>query len=731
MRTSLKLTAIVVAGLMAGCASAPPPPPAAPAIELGQKIAWILQLEDRRILKIDLPPPPAPPIVRGRRPVPAPPAPASSPDLAVLVADPEARVRRRAALAVGRVGLPEGVAILVPRVADPDAEVRQMAAFALGLIGVALETGSPQPHPALLPSVAALTGALADADPLVRGRAAEALGQIGARDAAPAIGTLAAAYARTPAVAAMRPDDERWPAANESDALRLALFALVRLRAYEPLAAAVLDRNGRPVSTWWPVAYALQRIEDPRAAPALRELLKTPGRYTASFAARGLGAAKDAASVQPLVAMLDPARHPLEVVVSAIRALGQIGDAAAVKPLTGLVTTSNVDPHVRLESVSALGALRADEALPTVQDLLTESWPTLRGAALRAVAAIDRDGFVLLLSGLDPDPHWNVRAVLADVLGTLPPEISLQRLRDMLDDGDKRVIPAVLGGLVRLRAPDVDKILLARLEDSDAAVREAAARHLGELKVPGAVDALREAYTTGLRDSSYGARAAALSALEAYGAEAAATLKTALGDADWAVRVRAAQLLARIEPSGDHARAIRPAPIASTSVYDDPRLVSPANSPHAFIDTAKGTIEIELAVLDAPQTTRNFMALAAKGFFNGFAIHRVVPNFVVQDGDPRGDGGGGPGYSIRDELNDRPYLRGTVGMALSWRDTGGSQFFITHSPQPHLDGRYTAFGHVVSGMEVVDRIQQGDVIQRIRIWDGTTMSIRGSSDPPS
>jgi cyclophilin family peptidyl-prolyl cis-trans isomerase len=96
-----------------------------------------------------------------------------------------------------------------------------------------------------------------------------------------------------------------------------------------------------------------------------------------------------------------------------------------------------------------------------------------------------------------------------------------------------------------------------------------------------------------------------------------------------------------------------------------------------------------------------------------------VPNFVVQDGDPRGDGQGGPGYAIRDELNDRPYVRGTVGMALSGPDTGGSQFFITHSPQPHLDARYTAFGRVINGMDVVDRIQQGDVIQRVRVWDGT------------
>ena len=131
---------------------------------------------------------------------------------------------------------------------------------------------------------------------------------------------------------------------------------------------------------------------------------------------------------------------------------------------------------------------------------------------------------------------------------------------------------------------------------------------------------------------------------------------------------------------------------------------------------------MELSVLDAPLTVDNFITLARKGYFNGLAIHRVVPDFVVQDGDPRGDGEGGPGYTIRDEINQLPYLRGTVGMALAGRDTGGSQFFITHSPQPHLDSRYTVFGHVVSGMEVVDRIAVGDIVRTVRIWDGVTAS---------
>ena len=192
------------------------------------------------------------------------------------------------------------------------------------------------------------------------------------------------------------------------------------------------------------------------------------------------------------------------------------------------------------------------------------------------------------------------------------------------------------------------------------------------------------------------------------------------------MRVRAARLMAQLDPAAaaEAAAQIRPAPTTlSAELYTSPRAVEPAVSTQVYIDTDRGTIQIELAVLDAPLTVENFIALARKGFFNGLSVHRVVPDFVVQDGDPRGDGEGGPGYSIRDELNERPYLRGTVGMALDpWPDTGGSQYFITHSPQPHLDARYTVFGRVIAGMDVVDQIQQWDVIRRVRIWDGTQLT---------
>ena len=114
-------------------------------------------------------------------------------------------------------------------------------------------------------------------------------------------------------------------------------------------------------------------------------------------------------------------------------------------------------------------------------------------------------------------------------------------------------------------------------------------------------------------------------------------------------------------------------------------------------------------------TVDNFLQLAKSGFFNGLSFIRVVPNFVIQGGDPRGDQNGSPGYQIRDEINQRIYQTGTLGMALSGKDTGGSQFFITHSPQPHLDGGYTVFGQVVEGMEVVNRIARGDKIESVEI----------------
>jgi cyclophilin family peptidyl-prolyl cis-trans isomerase len=139
-------------------------------------------------------------------------------------------------------------------------------------------------------------------------------------------------------------------------------------------------------------------------------------------------------------------------------------------------------------------------------------------------------------------------------------------------------------------------------------------------------------------------------------------------------------------------------------------------SVRAVLTTEKGKFTIVFAPEDAPLTVDNFIKLARANYFNGVEVHRVVPNFVMQDGDPRGDGNGGPGWSIRCEVNMLPYDRGAVGMALSGKDTGGSQWFVTHSPQPHLDGGYTVFGRVSEAdMKVVDSIVRGDRILSVKI----------------
>ena len=131
-----------------------------------------------------------------------------------------------------------------------------------------------------------------------------------------------------------------------------------------------------------------------------------------------------------------------------------------------------------------------------------------------------------------------------------------------------------------------------------------------------------------------------------------------------------------------------------------------------------GEIRLEFYPEDAPKTVENFVTLAKKGFYNGLNFHRVVADFVVQGGCPKGTGTGGPGYQIKAEVNKQKHVRGTVAMARSQDpDSAGSQFYICYGSTPHLDGQYTVFGHVVSGMELVDRIKQGDRMTSVAITE--------------
>ena len=657
MTCSRAIPITMVALVAAACASAPVAPkgpvlPEPPSFE--QKMAWMLRLEDQRLLRDNSPvvaPAPPPPPVKGQQPpvvVPPPPP----PDLTWLLTDREARVRRRAALAIGRVGLADGVQPLLPVLAsDAEAEVRQMAAFALGLIG---DASAKDP----------LITALSDQSPLVQGSAAEALGLIGDASAADAVGRLVGQIVQSGALTQPPGEDDDVRRDTASAAARLGIFALVRLKGFTELASAVLDANGQPRIHWWPVAYALQRLEDKRALPALLTLAKDGNPYARAFAVKGLGALKDPSALPLLVPLLSSGDR--SVLVETIRTLGKIGDPSSAEPLQKLLHDQSVDPIVKLEIVGAIGGIHPlAGAMPPgvvddLLDLLTDSSPPLRAAALRSLAALDADNFLVVLSGLDPDPHWSVRASMATLLSTLDQEVALPRLNAMLGDQDQRVIPAVLGALTRLKAPDAAAVLLERLKADDAVVRTAAANGLAELKPSQGPAALSEAYTFGERDTTYIARAAALSALARYGAAIAMPpLQAALTDKDWAVRVRAVALMRELDRNAaDQAETtIRPSPTTvAAAAYSNPGLTNPNVSLQVYIDTDRGTIQVELAMLDAPQTVDSFITLARKGYFNGLSIHRVVPNFVMQDGITRRRRGG-PGFTIRDELNQRSYLR--------------------------------------------------------------------------
>ncbi len=145
--------------------------------------------------------------------------------------------------------------------------------------------------------------------------------------------------------------------------------------------------------------------------------------------------------------------------------------------------------------------------------------------------------------------------------------------------------------------------------------------------------------------------------------------------------------------------------------------IDPEKTYRVTIETPRGEIVLELYPQHAPKTVNNFVFLARQGFYDGVVFHRVIKNFVIQGGDPTGTGRGGPGYQFEDETADNPLTHetGVISMANAGPNTNGSQFFITHAPQPHLDGKHTVFGKVVEGMEVVDAIHQGDAMIRVTV----------------
>jgi cyclophilin family peptidyl-prolyl cis-trans isomerase len=304
-------------------------------------------------------------------------------------------------------------------------------------------------------------------------------------------------------------------------------------------------------------------------------------------------------------------------------------------------------------------------------------------------------------------------------------------------------MPELTTAVAELKPDNIDDILRGQLANADVFIRAAAAGAIADRpKDPDNVAALKAAFSVAFIKDKHedDAMLAIMDALFKLDKEAAVgSLLVALNAPDYLVRKKAFELLADpglpaknpglptlVESArGKHKDQVLPyspaygtrlGQVLNTDVDYRRALMRKDGSVRAIVTTEKGPFTIEFDPEEAPLTVDNWVKLARAGYFNGLEVHRVVPNFVMQDGDPRGDGNGGPGWSIRCEINMLPYDRGAVGMALSGKDTGGSQWFVTHAPQPHLDGGYTVFGHVAEkDMNVVDSIVRGDRIISVKI----------------
>jgi cyclophilin family peptidyl-prolyl cis-trans isomerase/HEAT repeat protein len=479
-------------------------------------------------------------------------------------------------------------------------------------------------------------------------------------------------------------------------------------------------------------------------------------------AARALGASKDARAVEPLLKLLDDESERAEV--NAVRALAALGDQRATGPLIelgeglmwGPPKMRRKDDETRnllLEVATALGMIKGERAWVFLAQLHHAFAPKYVREVEAAIAKFAGREFPEATAGFADHRDtfcrdWRSAETAALAISEWLPTKDAgvwERARHELVDGimtginspacDQRSRPEALRAVSKLAlnllaepsfaqslkpGAQIDFYLSffpSQLKEKDIIVRATAANILAEQPREAHLAPLVAALAQSANDSANDARLAILTAISKHKKpEAVEAVKSALGDQDHLVRRHAVDLLKQMG-AGDGADRVGVVQTGHGKAFYQRVVARLDKKVTATIHTAKGRIRIELFPQDAPITVDSFITLARKGFFNGLTFHRVVPNFVIQGGDPRGDGEGGPGYQIRCEINKRPYARGAVGMALSGKDTGGSQFFITHSPQPHLDGGYTVFGQVVVGMEVVDSVTRGDVIRRVEIFE--------------
>ena len=614
-------------------------------------------------------------------------------------------VRRQAALAVGRIGDGAGIDLLLPVLTDSVPAVEAAAAFALGLLKDA------RAIPLLLGMVRGVPSTEQGAPQL---EAVTAIAKIGGDEGARALSDILAAGS---------------PAAP-TPAVNAALLEAFRLGTRAPVAELVRFTDASDAATRARALYSLARLRAvPGAAPLIRALSDRDAP-TRTVAARGIGKALlDSARLDPRDALAslrrlldDPDAH---IRINALRALASFRDSTLAGAVVPLVADRDIGVAVQAETT--LGVLRGAAALAALRPRLTNSVFALKRQAIIAVAQADSAAGVAAAVAVTNDGDWRWRSVAAEAYGAAR---ARDRLERQLTDPDGRVVAQALQALQRI-VPAEDSALLARarvlLTLADPAVRSVAADLLARHPSVDDVDLLVAAYARADRDPFNDARLSAVSALGTIAASSAAGRQLVAArfvsgtprPDDYLVRRLAADTL---RDTRDAWGPVLPVATGRTLAdYRDVarRWLAPAlagTNPHVLLETDRGTLDIELLPAEAPLTVAAFIDLVNRRYFDGTRWHRVVPNFVVQDGDPRGDGWGGPGFAIRDEINPVRYEAGTVGMALSGPNTGGSQYFITHSAQPHLDGIYTIFARVVGGgasAAVLNAIGMGDRIRSI------------------
>ncbi len=600
--------------------------------------------------------------------------------------DERPAVRARAAKTLGRMQNTDHTAFLVPVLNDTDATVRGAVCFALGQIG----------DDRAAPSLAARLRR--ETDPKLLREGLKALGKMGG----PAASAGSAAYLK-----------------NEDPLTRAeACYALGRMEDSTQtvqLVALLTDESDEVRAA---AAYAIEKSGQEEFASGLVPLYQDTSPVVREFAIRAAGKLGDRSAVLAGSHLLHD--ESWRVRVNSARALGELGGPDAAGALIEALTIPTDHMITRVTIVHALGAAGDEAARPALTRILDGPVGPFTLPAIRAIASLPgADSIEPIRKHRDAEDAAIREAAWEEGARIAEREEYAAHLAAFWSTDDPRVRKGIVAGLTGRERPPLD-FLVSALDTKDAPTLILAADAIGTHGGPGEREALQRLYWShpGATTEDGEVRLVALTALialggddsgewEAQAIERDSLLQAALLDTDERVRREAAAFFT------DHDVAFARSPVADTLLAPD--FLAGIEGGVATIETGRGTIRVELFADEAPVTVRNFTKLAREGFYDGLVFHRVVANFVIQAGCPRGDGWGDPGYSIRCEYNPVRFESYVMGMALSGKDTGGSQWFITQTPQPHLDGRYTVFGRVIDGFDVVDQTLQGDPIMAIRV----------------